>query len=106
VRISEFQEANRIRNQRFPGTSREWSALEWAGALCGEAGEAANIAKKMRRGIEAESDASLKAALGRELADVVTYAALLAADQGINLEAICREKFNDVSIKRGLPDRI
>lgn len=106
MKISEFQEANRIRSERFPGTSREWSALEWAGAMCGEAGEAANIAKKMRRGIEVTSDDDLRAALGRELADVVTYAALLAHYQGIDLEAACREKFNEVSIQRGLPDRV
>jgi NTP pyrophosphatase (non-canonical NTP hydrolase) len=105
VRLRDFQEANRIRYERFPGTSKEWSVLEWAGALCGEAGEAANIAKKMRRGIACEVGAS-SVDLGRELADVVTYCALLSIHQGIDLEAACRDKFNEVSIRHGLPDRL
>ena len=33
----------------------DWNALEWAGAMCGEAGEAANLCKKLRRrGADAE----------------------------------------------------
>ena len=103
MHIREFQEASRRRNLRFPGTSLDWTVLEWAGAMCGEAGEAANVAKKIRsNGLSSE----LHQALAKELADTVSYAALLAAKMTIDLEAAVREKFNEVSEREGMPDRI
>lgn len=74
-----------------------WNVLEWAGAMCGEAGEAANAAKKLRRG---DGDGDRKDVL-KELADVVIYADLLAARLGADLGEEVREKFNEVSARCG-----
>lgn len=85
-----------------------WNPLEWAGALAGEAGEAANEAKKLRRLDDA--DRSLDTEKQRqehidrfveELADVVIYADLAAARVGQDLGAAVVAKFNKVSEKRG-----
>src|SRR5262245_56349155 len=78
-----------------------WTVLEWAGAMCGEAGEAANVAKKCRRLAttrhacrEDEKDArALEKQLGEELADLVIYADLLAASIGLDLGEAIKAKF-------------
>lgn len=79
----------------------DWSPLEWAGAMAGEAGEASNLCKKMRRGEKVPTEA-----LAEELADVIIYADLLAARQGINLGKAVRDKFNKVSRQRGCEIRL
>jgi NTP pyrophosphatase (non-canonical NTP hydrolase) len=87
-----------------------WSVAEWTNAMCGEAGEAANIAKKMIRhrdatggnqGTDTDLDA-LRAKLRAELADVVIYADLTAASQGIDLGDAVRDTFNAKSQALGL----
>lgn len=90
-----------------------WNPLEWAGAMCGEAGEAANLAKKLKRLDEAdaaldspERREELAGMLVEELADVVIYADLLAARIGKSLGVAVREKFNLVSEKRGSSFRL
>lgn len=88
-----------------------WSVLEWAGAAAGEAGETANVAKKMHRADtvsfvqgksykKADMD-HLRASLADEIADTIIYLDLLAASQGIDLEEAIRSKFNQVSKKHG-----
>lgn len=104
--LNDFQEANRFRNERFPGTSKDWTVLEWGGAMCGEAGEASNVAKKIRRGLPEDLTDDIQVKLADELADTICYAMLLASHQGIDIEQACRKKFNEVSVKRGLPDRV
>lgn len=69
-----------------------WSHLEWAGAICGESGEFANMAKKLKRGQEISPDE-----LGTELADIVIYCDLAAAALGLKLEDFIISKFNEVS---------
>lgn len=85
-----------------------WSVAEWANAMAGEVGEACNIAKKMIRGdypdMYALADAERE--LGKELADVVMYADLLAARLGVDLGKVVREKFNEVSRRRRSPIRL
>lgn len=86
----------------FKHKLEDWSVAEWTNAMCGEAGEAANIAKKMIRhrdnvaGNKGDDTSleSLKHKLARELADVVIYADLVAASQGINLEQAIVDTFN------------
>ena len=82
-----------------------WTGADWSNAMVGEAGEAANVVKKMRRietGIVAEGEQSkhqyedLRNQLGWELADTVAYADLLAQYYGIDLGRAVREKFNHV----------
>lgn len=85
----------------------DWSILEWAGAMAGEAGEATNVAKKMRRQRKQRDDDKVTAEqLGDELADNVCYAVLTAAKAGLDLgEAIVR-KFNQISDENGFPYKL
>lgn len=73
-----------------------WTPTDWACAMAGECGEACNMIKKMRRG-----SAFDLTDIGRELADLVIYADLLAARLGIRLGDAVVEKFNAVSFDRG-----
>jgi NTP pyrophosphatase (non-canonical NTP hydrolase) len=92
-----------------------WSVLEWAGAAAGEAGEAANVAKKMSRFDYGFSVAKaragmtrdeLKKKLAQEMADTFHYHLLLAASEGIDFEQAIRDTFNNKSVETGWPGRI
>lgn len=95
----------------FPDDN-EWTGADWSNAMCGEAGETANVVKKLRRyecGLKGELDPSeeeLRAALADEIADTITYADLLAAKYGIDLSEAIANKFNRVSERQGFPDRL
>lgn len=113
--IAELQKINRSRANRWHGGDfKNWSGLEWAGAACGEAGEAANVAKKLRR-VELSLDGNaysehplvpkeLIAKLGEECADAVLYLCLLASRYEIDLEEAITLKFNKKSIEMGFPE--
>lgn len=100
-----------------PEGLEQWSSLEWAGAMCGEAGEAANVAKKLRR-FELEiynkggSDfkpldrEELVDKYGRELADTFLYLVLCAARVGLDFEWYIVRTFNDKSREAGFPQRL
>lgn len=104
--FSRFRTANvkRCETAFFPLAA--WSASDWANAMAGEVGEACNEVKKFRRaetmlrpdqpGLD---DACFREDLANELADVITYVDLLAASQGIDLEAALVRKFNQVSAR-------
>lgn len=103
-----------------------WSLLEWAGAMCGESGEAANFAKKIKRldqGMKnpgnwipdvrlspAERRAQIRAYLvgkcQREVADSILYGICLLNELGVDAEALLREVFNDKSAEAGFPERL
>lgn len=112
-RAEAFSYCNQERAKKWhkDGT-RDWSIAEWTNALCGEAGEAANKAKKLLR-IElntkprdSEKDREkIINELAKELADVVIYADLIADQIGINLwQAVC-DKWNQTSIEQGFENR-
>lgn len=115
--IDEVQAINRERADRWHGGDfKEWSGLEWAGALCGEAGELANVCKKLRR-VEtgaagnAWSDRpldyeQLRAAVAGECADVFLYLCLCASRYDVDLAQAIRDKFNSKSIEMGFPERL
>lgn len=98
------------------GDFRNWTGLEWAGALCGEAGEAANVAKKLRRvelGIAGNAwserpleVADLRGKLAGEIADTLLYLCLLASYYGIDVQQVTADKFNAKSEEMGFPQRI
>lgn len=108
--------ANRWHN----GNMNEWSALEWAGAMCGEAGEAANAAKKLKR-LEVDiasvnvperhfqNQEAAKSAVIKEACDTILYAVLLMARVGCDPEsaeeALC-DVFNKKSEEYGFPERL
>lgn len=85
----------------------DWSPTDWACAMAGEAGEACNLVKKLRR-LDSEKTAwqqagrdTLVPQIGDEIADLVIYADLLAARLGIDLGAAVVAKFNATSEKVG-----
>jgi hypothetical protein len=111
-----------------PPESEPWSLADWSNAMCGEAGEAANMVKKLRR-IETGTDTGpwhqrdghplgrddqarvLAKGIGLELADVVIYADLVAQELtrkygGYNLSNLIVTKFNAVSHREGFPERL
>lgn len=86
----------------------EWSPTDWACAFAGEAGEACNKVKKLRRldGADSNLDSINKRQelineIVEEVADTVIYADLLAARIGKSLEQAIKEKFNKVSTEKG-----
>lgn len=90
-----------------------WTGADWGNAMGGEAGEAQNVVKKIRRietGTGSANDgltmAELLAMLANELADTIAYADLLAQHYGIDLRKAIADKFNDVSKREGFPERI
>ena len=102
-----FRHINRARRNAW-GNADKWSSADWSNEMCGEAGEAANVVKKLRR-IETESvrdsntdSDELVNQLGLELADVIICVDLLAMYYDINLEAFLIHKFNHTSKKNGL----
>ena len=109
--FEQLRAANLSRVKRWhPGGLSDWSVLEWAGAMCGEAGEAANVAKKMRReqtdakGLN--DPAELKSALAREISDTLIYLDLLAAKADIDLFQAVADTFNKKSQEYGFPERL
>jgi NTP pyrophosphatase (non-canonical NTP hydrolase) len=110
--------ANRTRVERWHGL-HDWTPLEWAGAMCGETGEAANAAKKLKRVTTkiAHNDNRQTAGdkfdrveyarqVAHEVADAIIYGALLcdAVEQDL-VEAI-RVAFNTKSEEYGFPERL
>lgn len=80
--------------------------------MCGEAGEVANVVKKLRRhecGLQGVLDKpydELRTQLADELADVYCYLDLLATKAGVDLGEAIRRKFNVVSERQGFPERL
>jgi NTP pyrophosphatase (non-canonical NTP hydrolase) len=113
--FAEVSAANLSRCLRWhPGfpNDEDWSLADWCLAMVGEAGEAANVVKKIHRqkyGLRGRLDPpmeALGAALAEELADVYLYLDLLAAKAGIDLPAAIVAKFNAVSERQDFPERL
>lgn len=113
--FAEVSFINSARAARWhPGypTDDTWSGADWSNAMCGEAGEAANMVKKLRR-IETGHVGSLDApesvlleGLADECADVFLYLDLLATKYGIDLAQAIVRKFNFVSMRESYPERL
>ncbi len=111
--FSQVAEANRVRCRKWHDPDTEpWTGADWSNAMCGEAGEAANVVKKLRRCETRTSspmdppEDELRRMLGHEIADVLLYAFLLADHYGIEVAPQVVEKFNLVSERQGFPDRL
>lgn len=81
-----------------------WTTGEWACAMAGEAGEACNVAKKIKRlatNTNTKKDPQTldecRKLMCKELADTIIYADLLAASLDIDLAQAVVDKFNEVS---------
>lgn len=117
--LEELIAANRSRVERWHSLD-SWSPLEWAGAMCGEAGEAANVAKKLKRVDDAIANNDKRLAqkdsidkrrhyaneIGMEVADTIIYGVLLCAAVDVDLVACIKKAFNDKSEEYGFPERL
>lgn len=89
-----------------------WSGGDWANAMQGEAGEAGNVVKKLRRvetGLGAQKDPgqlTLLAMLEKEIGDTAIYLDLLCTYYGLSLEDCIKVAFNQVSEREGFPERV
>lgn len=91
----------------------DWAVSQWANAVTGELGEFANMVKKLERGDYALDDVlvdektgqsiTVRAAMGKELADVICYADLAAKRIGVDLGESVLAKFNEISARVGAP---
>ena len=114
MRYSEFSAINRARCESPSGFNHalsSWSTSDWMTAVVGEAGEAANIVKKLNRcrdGIpgNTETEKELRKKLGEEIADTAIYLDLMAQSLGFDLEKLIASKFNATSAKIGYPHMI
>ena len=96
--LSHFHDLNVVRcNEKYFGID-SWSETDWGCAAAGEMGELCDLLKKRRRG----QDIPLEA-VGKEIADVVTYLDLLCAKLGLSLQDVVTKKFNEVSARCGFP---
>ncbi len=85
-----------------------WTLSDWATAISGETGEMCNYVKKLKRlkdGVQPDKDKNLTeteiiANIGRELADIVIYADLMATRLNMKLGFEVIKKFNETSIAR------
>lgn len=132
--IRHLQQVNTTRAARWHADGLdEWTPMEWAGAMSGEAGEvagallaalhflkhageASNAAKKLRRvekpgTLNPDSRGTFTAdeyrqQIAKEAADTVIYAALLCERVGIDLQDTIRQVFNAKSAECGFPERL
>ena len=115
----EVSTVNRARAKRwhgsFPDPADPWTGADWSNAMQGEAGEAGNVVKKLRRlelgfwgnrKIEDGREDALLAKLAGELADTFIYLDLLSSYYGIDLAAAIARKFNEISDEAGFPERL
>lgn len=109
-----FRQANVTRCVKWhPLGISSWSPSDWLTACMGELGELASEVKTFNRerdGLignkEELTPEERKQRMANEAADVVTYLDLFCAERGIDLGAAIVTKFNAVSERVGLPDRI
>lgn len=115
--FDDWMTPNRARSVEWHlANSEAWSGADWSNAMVGEAGEAANVVKKLRRletGTKIQNDRDsekvyedLVEDLGRELADTMMYIDLVACHYKIHLPRALVEKFNEVSDKYGFEQKI
>jgi NTP pyrophosphatase (non-canonical NTP hydrolase) len=103
---------NASRGRRWhPSGLVSWSLSDWFTALAGEVGELGNVVKKMNRfrdGLTGnkESIAELTAMLPKECADILIYLELFSQVADFDLVEATTQKFNEVSIRNGFPERL
>ncbi len=85
--LSEYQRESR-RTAEYPREA--WLAYPALG-LAGEAGEVAEHAKKAIRDDAGNVSAERKAAMSKELGDVLWYVSQLASELGLSLEEIAKQ---------------
>lgn len=102
----EFSQINRERAAQWHETGEPWSLADWSNAMCGEAGELANVIKKIRRiqtgtqqrYVETDMKTLVDKACN-EIADVAIYLDLLLEqlDPDRPMLTVISTKFNHTS---------
>lgn len=116
MNIDELQKVDAIRAARWHnGDITQWTLLEWAGAMCGESGEAANYAKKIRRldlqlpnkeaGLDKDNYEELRMKCAMEVADSIIYGLVMLSLLDVKASVILTYVFNKKSIEYGFPER-
>jgi NTP pyrophosphatase (non-canonical NTP hydrolase) len=90
MELSEYQRESR-RTAEYPRAA--WLVYPGLG-LAGEAGEVAEHVKKAVRDDGGEVTEQRRAALSKELGDVLWYVAQLASELGLDLDEIARENLD------------
>jgi NTP pyrophosphatase (non-canonical NTP hydrolase) len=90
MELSEYQRLSR-RTATYP--REHWLAYPALG-LAGEAGEVANHAKKILRDDDCVLTAERRAAMSKELGDVLWYVAQLASELELDLDQIASENLH------------
>ena len=101
ITFAQLRAKNVERDRKDFGSIATWSLPTWGNALAGEVGEACNLIKKQDRG-----DSIGCFQIGKELADIVIYADLIAAKLGLHLDFCIQQKFNEVSNRIGSEVRL
>lgn len=114
-------EQSALRAKRWHEDYEPWSPLEWSGAMCGESGEAANAAKKLKRlaqkmknldkrGLKSpvveEQAAEYRKLIAKETADSILYGVCLCNEIGEDLVETLIKVFNEKSEEYAFPERI
>jgi len=112
--ITELQIVSNSRSKRWMGENN-WSLLEWSGAMCGESGEVANIAKKIKRleqelpnkeaGLDISNYNELRMKCAEEVADSILYGLILLSKLDTDVSIILAYVFDRKSIEYGFPER-
>lgn len=123
--IEQMQQQSKLRAERWHRGKPKWSLLEWAGAMAGEAGEACNKAKRIKRldddmvsltvedgvgsgtrHVIADQREKLTIAVAEEACDTILYAICLLNELDVDAEDLLREVFNKKSGEYEFPERI
>lgn len=96
MNLNEYQGAARD----FAIYPREMAVIYPVLGLCGEAGEVAEKIKKIARDTDGQSSDDQRAAIAKELGDVLWYVANLAFDLGFTLDQIANENIRKLSDRR------
>ncbi|KPL21781.1 MAG: hypothetical protein AMJ75_09350 [Phycisphaerae bacterium SM1_79] len=96
MKFEELSKANLLRCEKSFHPLNDWSPSDWSNAMAGECGEVCNLTKKLRRGEDIKPHE-----IGREIADSVIYADLLAQRLGLSLGDLVKKTFNNKSDEVG-----
>ena len=94
-----FQQMNDRRCKEAFNSCTSWTTADWVLAIAGEAGELANLLKKVNRGDFTVAD--VRQEILKEVADIITYCDLLNSHLDANTEQELGRKFQEVSKRVG-----
>ena len=81
--FKDLAKANKKRSEEVFFPINHWTAQEWSNAIAGECGELCNLTKKLKRDAESSNPINIMD-IGKEIADVVIYADLIAQRMDLN----------------------